>query len=153
MTPPPSLWVRGFCPFGNTESLRMIDPKRPSPKWWQTQHRLRFDIPFGLGPFRVTILEHGTTASSRVSNIITLALPYQAHRPKPWIAFMEEFFGAGNYFVHFNRQPGVTDAVLDQNTVVPARFVSQECPGATARYDDAQSCANQSPLGRASTKR
>jgi pimeloyl-ACP methyl ester carboxylesterase len=34
----------------------------------------------------------------------------------PWIAFMEEFFGADNYCVHFNRQPGVADAVLDQNT-------------------------------------
>ena len=52
----------------------------------------------------------------RVSKIINLALPYQPRTPKPWIAFMEEFFGADNYFVHFNRQPGVADAVLDQNT-------------------------------------
>ncbi|MBY4891934.1 alpha/beta hydrolase [Rhodobacteraceae bacterium N5(2021)] len=52
----------------------------------------------------------------RVSRIISLALPYQARTPKPWIEFMEEFFGPDNYFVHFNRQPGVADAVLDQNT-------------------------------------
>lgn len=52
----------------------------------------------------------------RVSKIINLSLPYQARTPKPWITFMEEFFGADNYFVHFNRQPGVADAVLDQNT-------------------------------------
>jgi pimeloyl-ACP methyl ester carboxylesterase len=52
----------------------------------------------------------------RVSKIINLALPYQPRTPKPWIAFMEEFFGADNYFVHFNRQPGVADAVLDKNT-------------------------------------
>lgn len=52
----------------------------------------------------------------RVSKIINLALPYQPRTPKPWIAFIEEFFGADNYFVHFNRQPGVADAVLDQNT-------------------------------------
>ncbi|WP_439155111.1 alpha/beta fold hydrolase [Yoonia sp.] len=52
----------------------------------------------------------------RVSRIINLALPYQARTPKPWIAFMEEFFGADNYFVHFNRQPGVADALLDRNT-------------------------------------
>jgi pimeloyl-ACP methyl ester carboxylesterase len=52
----------------------------------------------------------------RVSKIINLALPYQPRTPKPWIAFMEEFLGADNYFVHFNRQPGVADAVLDQNT-------------------------------------
>jgi pimeloyl-ACP methyl ester carboxylesterase len=51
-----------------------------------------------------------------VSKIINLALPYQARTPKPWIAFMEEFFGADHYFVHFNRQPGVADAFLDQNT-------------------------------------
>jgi len=53
---------------------------------------------------------------SRVSKIINLALPYQPRTPKPWIAFMEEVFGPDNYFVHFNRQPGVADAVLDQNT-------------------------------------
>jgi len=52
----------------------------------------------------------------RVSKIINLALPYQARTPLPWIVFMEEFFGADNYFVHFNRQPSVADAVLDQNT-------------------------------------
>jgi len=52
----------------------------------------------------------------RVSKIINLALPYEPRTPKPWIAFMEEIFGADNYFVHFNRQPGVADAVLDQNT-------------------------------------
>jgi pimeloyl-ACP methyl ester carboxylesterase len=51
----------------------------------------------------------------RVSKIINLALPYQPRTPKPWIAFMEEFFGADNYFVHFNRRPGVADAVLYQN--------------------------------------
>lgn len=52
----------------------------------------------------------------RVSKVVNLALPYQPRTPKPWIAFMEEFFGADNYFVHFNRQPGVADAALDQNT-------------------------------------
>ena len=52
----------------------------------------------------------------RVTKIINLALPYQPRTPKPWITFMEEVFGADNYFVHFNRQPGVADAVLDQNT-------------------------------------
>ncbi|WP_264210463.1 alpha/beta fold hydrolase [Leisingera thetidis] len=51
----------------------------------------------------------------RVSRIINLALPYQPRTPKPWIAFMEEIFGGDNYFVHFNRQPGVADAVLDSN--------------------------------------
>ena len=52
----------------------------------------------------------------RVRKIINLALPYQARTEKPWIEFMEEFLGSENYFVHFNRQPGVADAVLNQNT-------------------------------------
>ncbi|TLP59459.1 alpha/beta hydrolase [Parasedimentitalea maritima] len=53
---------------------------------------------------------------NRVKKIINLALPYQARTEKPWISFMEEFLGSDNYFVHFNRQPGVADAVLDEKT-------------------------------------
>lgn len=52
----------------------------------------------------------------RVNKIINIALPYQARTEKPWIEFMEEFLGDDYYFVHFNRQPGVADAVLDKNT-------------------------------------
>lgn len=56
----------------------------------------------------------------RVSKIINLALPYQERTEKPWVAFMEDIFGPDNYFVHFNRQPGVADAVLDAN---PRQFL------------------------------
>ena len=52
----------------------------------------------------------------RVKKIINLALPYQARTETPWIEFMEAIFGPDNYFVHFNRQPGVADKVLDDNT-------------------------------------
>jgi pimeloyl-ACP methyl ester carboxylesterase len=52
---------------------------------------------------------------NRVRKIINLALPYQARTEVPWIEFMETIFGSDNYFVHFNRQPGVADAILDQN--------------------------------------
>ena len=52
----------------------------------------------------------------RVNKVINLALPYQERGEKPWIEFMEEIFGEDFYFVHFNRQPGVADAVLDENT-------------------------------------
>ncbi|WP_444906159.1 alpha/beta fold hydrolase [Microbulbifer sp. SSSA008] len=52
---------------------------------------------------------------NRVNKIINLALPYQARTEKPWIEFMEELLGSDYYFVHFNRQPGVADAVLDKN--------------------------------------
>lgn len=50
----------------------------------------------------------------RVNKIINLALPYQERGEKPWIEFMEEVFGGDFYFVHFNRQPGVADAMLDK---------------------------------------
>lgn len=51
----------------------------------------------------------------RVKKIINLALPYQVRGEKPWIEWMEEIFGGDNYFVHFNRQQGVADAILDKN--------------------------------------
>jgi len=52
----------------------------------------------------------------RVNKVINLSLPYQERGEKPWIELMEEIFGDDFYFVHFNRQPGVADAVLDKNT-------------------------------------
>ncbi|MEI5989783.1 hypothetical protein A5881_001276 [Enterococcus termitis] len=51
----------------------------------------------------------------RVRKMINLCLPYQIRGEKPWIDFMEEFFGDDYYFVHFNKQPGVADAILDEN--------------------------------------
>lgn len=53
---------------------------------------------------------------TRVNGLINLSIPYQARGEKPWIEWMEEIFGGDYYFVHFNRQPGVADAVLDENT-------------------------------------
>lgn len=52
---------------------------------------------------------------NRVSKIINLCLPYQERGDTPWIAMLEQFFGADHYFVHFNRQPGVADAILEDN--------------------------------------
>ncbi len=51
-----------------------------------------------------------------VNKVINLALPYQERGEKPWIEFMEEVFGEDFYFVHFNKQPGVADAILNDNT-------------------------------------
>ncbi|MCB9763881.1 MAG: alpha/beta hydrolase [Alphaproteobacteria bacterium] len=56
----------------------------------------------------------------RVSKLIALSVPYQVRTEKPWVAFIEDLLGSDNYFVHFNRHPGVADAVLDANT---ARFL------------------------------
>ncbi|EMI52697.1 alpha/beta fold hydrolase [Rhodopirellula sallentina] len=52
----------------------------------------------------------------RVSKVINLSLPYQARGDVPWIELMEQLLGNDYYFVHFNRQPGVADAVFDEYT-------------------------------------
>ncbi|MDQ7803589.1 alpha/beta hydrolase [Amycolatopsis sp. A133] len=57
---------------------------------------------------------------NRVNSVVALSLPYQERGEVPWIEFMEAVLGADYYFVHFNRQPGVADAVLDEHT---ARFL------------------------------
>ncbi|RYE56067.1 MAG: alpha/beta hydrolase, partial [Hyphomicrobiales bacterium] len=56
----------------------------------------------------------------RVERVINLSLPYQARGDIPWIELLEQFLGSDYYFVHFNRQPGVADDILDQNA---ARFL------------------------------
>ncbi len=53
---------------------------------------------------------------NRVNRVVNLSLPYQERGATPWLEFMEEFLGGDYYFVHFNRQPGVADAVLEANT-------------------------------------
>jgi len=52
---------------------------------------------------------------SRVNKVINLSVPYQERGEKPWIEWMEEILGDDYYFVHFNRQPGVADTVLEEN--------------------------------------
>lgn len=51
----------------------------------------------------------------RVNKIINMALPYQERGEQPWIEFMEAIFGGDFYFVHFNRQPGIADAIMTEN--------------------------------------
>ncbi|WP_291889298.1 alpha/beta hydrolase [Cellulomonas sp.] len=58
---------------------------------------------------------------SRVNAVVNLSLPYQERGERPWVEVMEEALGGDFYFVHFNRRPGVADAVLDDNT---HRFLS-----------------------------
>jgi pimeloyl-ACP methyl ester carboxylesterase len=52
---------------------------------------------------------------SRVNKVINLSLPYQERGETPWIEFLELILGGDYYFVHFNRQPGVAAAILDEN--------------------------------------
>lgn len=56
----------------------------------------------------------------RVNKVIALSLPYLVRGDVPWLDVMEAVLGSDYYFVHFNRQPGVADAVLDED---PARFL------------------------------
>jgi len=51
----------------------------------------------------------------RVNKVINLSLPYQVRGERPWIEVMEQMLGGDFYFVHFNRQPGVADGVLEAN--------------------------------------
>nr|MBX2835213.1 alpha/beta hydrolase [Gammaproteobacteria bacterium] len=53
---------------------------------------------------------------NRVNRLINLSMPYQERGERPWLEFMEEYLGDDYYFVHFNRQPGVADAILAENT-------------------------------------
>ena len=57
---------------------------------------------------------------TRVNKVICLSLPYPVRGETPWLDFMEAVLGSDYYFVHFNRQPGVADAVFDEN---PAQFL------------------------------
>ncbi|MGD9987551.1 alpha/beta fold hydrolase [Pseudonocardia sp.] len=57
---------------------------------------------------------------ARVRTLACLSLPYPARGETPWIELMEAVLGEDHYFVHFNRRPGVADAVFDAD---PARFL------------------------------
>ncbi len=51
----------------------------------------------------------------RVRAVINLSVPFLRRGPKDWVSFWEEQLGGDFYIVHFNRQPGVADAVFDAN--------------------------------------
>ncbi|MFB4292850.1 alpha/beta fold hydrolase [Nonomuraea sp. ATR24] len=51
----------------------------------------------------------------RVSKVINLSVPYLDRGEKPWVEFIEDALGSDFYYVHFNRHPGVADAVFDEN--------------------------------------
>ena len=57
----------------------------------------------------------------RVSGVINLSVPFMRLGNREWVGQWEELFGPDFYIVHFNRQPGVADAVLAEN---PRRFLS-----------------------------
>jgi len=52
----------------------------------------------------------------RVDKVVALAMPYLERGDRPWIEAMEATLGGDFYFVHFNRQPGVADALFEAHT-------------------------------------
>lgn len=52
---------------------------------------------------------------TRVNKVIALSVPYMERGEVPPLEFIEAIVGSDSYFVHFNRQPGVADAVFDAN--------------------------------------
>ena len=51
----------------------------------------------------------------RVSGVINLSVPFMERGATEWVGFWESQLGGDFYIVHFNRQPGVADAVFDAN--------------------------------------
>lgn len=52
----------------------------------------------------------------RVRGVINLSVPFMERGTTEWVGFWEERLGPDFYIVHFNRQPGVADAVFAEHT-------------------------------------
>jgi pimeloyl-ACP methyl ester carboxylesterase len=51
----------------------------------------------------------------RVLGIANLSVPFIPHGEKDLVSSLEELMGDDFYIVHFNKQPGVADAILDEH--------------------------------------
>ncbi|MEM8769645.1 MAG: alpha/beta hydrolase, partial [Pseudomonadota bacterium] len=51
----------------------------------------------------------------RVSGVVNLSVPFMERGETPWVDFWEQMLGGDFYIVHFNRQPGVAAAVMDEH--------------------------------------
>ncbi len=49
----------------------------------------------------------------RTAGVINLSVPFLDRGSREWVGLWEELLGDDFYIVHFNRQPGVADAVFD----------------------------------------
>lgn len=52
----------------------------------------------------------------RTAGVINLSVPFLDRGTSDWVSFWEKALGPDFYIVHFNRRPGVADAVFDANT-------------------------------------
>jgi len=51
----------------------------------------------------------------RVAGVAALSVPFMERGPKDWVTFWEERLGPDFYMVHFNRRPGVAEAVFERD--------------------------------------
>ena len=51
----------------------------------------------------------------RVAGVANLSVPFMERGPQEWVGFWESALGGDFYIVHFNRQPGVADAVFAEH--------------------------------------
>ncbi len=58
--------------------------------------------------------------ADRVAGVVNLSVPFMTRGEQEWVSFWESQLGGDFYIVHFNRQPGVADAVFDAN---PRQFL------------------------------
>lgn len=52
---------------------------------------------------------------TRVSGVVNLSVPFMHRGTSEWVGFWESQLGGDFYIVHFNRQPGVADAIFDRH--------------------------------------
>ncbi len=52
----------------------------------------------------------------RMAGLINLSVPFMPRGEREWVGLWEERLGPDFYIVHFNRQPGVADALFAANT-------------------------------------
>ncbi|MEO0981310.1 MAG: alpha/beta hydrolase [Pseudomonadota bacterium] len=79
----------------------------------------------------IVVWNMGLLHPGRVAGIINLSVPFMERGPVPWVDFWEKMLGPDFYIVHFNRQPGVADAVFDANprAMLSAMYRSARTPG------------------------
>ena len=65
----------------------------------------------------IVVWNLGLLHPQRMAGLINLSVPFLERGSKDWVSVWEELLGQDFYIVHFNRQPGVADAVfLDNNS-------------------------------------
>lgn len=75
-------------------------------------HKEAFFIGHDMGA--IVIWNLALMHPSRVTGLVNLSVAFMERGPTEWVGFWESVLGSDFYIVHFNRQPGVADAVFKQ---------------------------------------